>query len=139
MEHVEAFLEHIGLGQYAQAFEENAYDSLDMFFVMDETDFKIFGPHVGMKPGHLLRLQKTVFRMKNVEILGPAQHTYSPGRFNGVYFDGEALSPICVMVLQLNVLRKPDFNPAASFGFPRVRSKRYWFVILFFNFGLVFR
>ena len=65
MEHVEAFLKHIGLGQYAQVFEENAYDSLDMFFVMDETDFKIFGPYVGMKPGHLLRLQKTVFRMKN--------------------------------------------------------------------------
>ena len=64
MEHVEVFLKHIGLGQCVQVFEENAYDSLEIFFVMDETDFKIFGPHVGMKPGHLLRLQKTVFRMK---------------------------------------------------------------------------
>ena len=37
---------------------------MNMFFVMDETDFKIFGPHVGMKPDHLLRLQKIVFRVK---------------------------------------------------------------------------
>ena len=58
------FLKHIGLGQYAEAFEDNGYDSLDMFFVMDEMDFRIFGPYVGMKPGHLLRLQHTVFRIK---------------------------------------------------------------------------
>ena len=58
------FLKHIGLGQYAQAFEEHGYDSLDMFFVMDEYDFQVFGPFVGMKPDHLLRLQKTVFGMK---------------------------------------------------------------------------
>ena len=34
------------------------------FFVMDEMDFKIFGPYVGMKPGHLKRLQEAVFSMK---------------------------------------------------------------------------
>ena len=64
MEHVEVFLKHIGLGQCAEVFEDNGYDSLDMFFVMDEMDFRIFGPYVGMKPGHLLRLQHTVFRIK---------------------------------------------------------------------------
>ena len=64
MEHVEAFLKHIGLGQYAEVFEDNGYDSLDILFVMDESDFAIFGPYIGMKHGHLQRLQKTVFSMK---------------------------------------------------------------------------
>ena len=31
---------------------------------MDEMDFKIFGPNVDMKPGHLKRLQESVFSMK---------------------------------------------------------------------------
>ena len=64
MEHVVEFLKHIGLQQYAGAFFDNGYDSLDIFFVMDEMDFKIFGPYVGMKPGHLKRLQEAVFSMK---------------------------------------------------------------------------
>ena len=33
MEHVEVFLKHLGLGAYATSFENNGYDSLDMFFV----------------------------------------------------------------------------------------------------------
>ena len=32
--------------------------------MMDEMDFKIFGPYVGMKPGHWKRLQEAVFSMK---------------------------------------------------------------------------
>ena len=64
MEHVVEFLKHIGLQQYADVFFDNGYDSLDLFFVMDEMDFKIFGPYVGMKPGHLKRLQEAVFSMK---------------------------------------------------------------------------
>ena len=58
------FLRHIGLENYAGAFEGNGYDSLDMFFVMDDMDFQIFGPYVGMKPGHLLRLKHAVFHIK---------------------------------------------------------------------------
>ena len=64
MEHVEVFLKHIGLGQYVNTFEDNGYDSLDTFFVMDDHDFEIFGPYVKMLPGHLQRLKKQVYAMK---------------------------------------------------------------------------
>ena len=81
MEHVEVFLRHIGLGQYAGVFEDNGYDSLDMFFVMDDMDFQIFGPYIGMKPGHLQRLKHTVFRIKKQggkhakELMSNIQHS----------------------------------------------------------------
>jgi hypothetical protein len=64
MEHVAEFLNRIGLGRYIDAFVNNGYDSLDILFVMDDTDFEIFGPYVGMLPGHLHHLKKTVFSLK---------------------------------------------------------------------------
>ena len=59
MEHVAEFLNRIGLGQYTAAFVHNGYDSLDLLFVMDDTDFEIFGPYIGVLPGHLYQLKKT--------------------------------------------------------------------------------
>ena len=64
MEHVELFLNHIGLGQYAESLLNHAYDSLDIFFTMDDWDFQIFGPYVGMLPGHVQRLKNAVYKMK---------------------------------------------------------------------------
>ena len=64
MEHVEAFLKSLGLGQYTPAFEGNGYDSLDILFVMDDDDFERFGPFIGMLPGHLYRLKLAVNKMK---------------------------------------------------------------------------
>jgi len=65
MEHVEVFLNRLGLGQYAPAFEANGYDTLDIIFIMDDDDFERFGPFIGMLPGHLYRLKKAVHGMKN--------------------------------------------------------------------------
>ena len=39
-------------------------DTLDIFLVMNELDFKMFAQYVGMKSGHLKRLQNAVFSMK---------------------------------------------------------------------------
>ena len=65
MEHVEVFLNRVGLGQYVPAFEANGYDTLDIIFIMDDDDFERFGPFIGMLPGHLYRLKKAVHGMKN--------------------------------------------------------------------------
>ena len=64
MEHVELFLNHIGLGQCAESLLDHACDSLDIFFTMDDWDFQTFGPHVGMLPGHVQRLKNAVYKMK---------------------------------------------------------------------------
>ena len=100
MEHVEAFLKHIGLGQYAGAFENNGYDSLDMFFVMDDSDFAIFGPYVGMLPGHLQRLRRTVYSMKKECARawerfcnGPVDSNVGPNANNTVASAGPGLRP----------------------------------------------
>ena len=60
MEHVESFLNSLGLGQYVPAFESNGYDQLDIIFEHEGEDFDIFGRVIGMLPGHLHRLKKAV-------------------------------------------------------------------------------
>ena len=64
MEHVEVFLNRIGLGQYAQAFEDSGYTSLRVLWNMDAADFAIFGNYVGMLSGHLQLLKTVIFTMK---------------------------------------------------------------------------
>ena len=65
MEHVELFLNGLGLGQYVPAFENNGYDNLGIILTHDDDDFEYLGPFLGMLPAHLLRLKKAVGEMKN--------------------------------------------------------------------------
>ena len=65
MEHVEHFLNSLGLGQYVPAFEGNGYDDMGIILNHDDDDFQILGPFLGMYDRHLRILQRAVNEMKN--------------------------------------------------------------------------
>ena len=65
MEHVERFLNSLGLGQYVPVFEGNGYDNMGIIMSHDDDDFQILGPILGMQDRHLRILQRAVNEMKN--------------------------------------------------------------------------
>ena len=64
MEHVDGFFKALGLGEYVPALEMEGYDDLGIILAHDDEDFDIFGPLIGLKPGHLFRLKKAVSDIK---------------------------------------------------------------------------
>ena len=65
MEHVEYFLNSLGLGQHVPAFEGNGYDDIGIIMNHDDEDFQILGPFLGMQDRHLRVLQRAVYELKN--------------------------------------------------------------------------
>ena len=58
MDKVKAKLEEHGLESYAEAFEQNGFDSIDMIEGQTKEDLTAIAVAVGMKPGHQMKFVK---------------------------------------------------------------------------------
>ena len=57
---VRSLLAFCRLEQYGDSMEETGYDDLDWILSLDADGFRALAQAVGMKPGHLLKLQSYV-------------------------------------------------------------------------------